>query len=257
MRSGCQARALNVLAMVFLALSVVSLGWIVVIAVNPYGPLNPFPPAPLAGSANLGALTPIVLAPTATGTKERATPTSEASTNTPPSPPEVTPTDTNTPTPLPALGGHSESTSPAILALTPTVALTPTATASVTPRPSPTRSVFTYTASITYQVHPVQVCDWMGVAGTVMDLQGKPALGAFVHVWGLGNVDQSVAAGDQPNYGGSGWEVRLARAQIVGAWNVQLISSPETKIPLSAIYTISMPGDCKKNLARINFQQNH
>jgi len=257
MRSGCQARALNVLAMVFLALSVVSLGWIVVIAVNPYGPLNPFPPAPLAGSANLGPLTPIGLAPTATSTKERATPTSAAGMNTPLPPPEVTPTDTNTPTPLPALGGHSESTSPAILALTPTVTLTPTATASVTPRPSPTRSVFTYTASITYQVHPVQVCDWMGVAGTVMDLQGKPALGAFVHIWGLGNVDQSVAAGDQPNYGGSGWEVQLARAQIVGAWNVQLISSPETKIPLSDIYTISMPGDCKKNLARVSFQQNH
>jgi hypothetical protein len=257
MRSGCQARALNVLAMVFLALSVVSLGWIVVIAVNPYGPLNPVPPAPLAGSANLEPLTPFVLAPTATGTKEQATPTSEAGTNTPPSPPEVTPTDTNTPTPSPALERQGESTSPAILALTPTVTLTPTATASVTPRPSPTRSAFTYTASITYQVHPVQVCDWMGVAGTVMDLQGKPALGAFVHVWGLGSVDESVAAGDQPNYGGSGWEVRLARAQIVGAWNVQLISSPETKIPLSAVYTISMPGDCKKNLARVNFQQNH
>jgi len=257
MRSGCQARVLNVLAAVFLALSVVLLGWIVVIAVNPYGSLNPFPPTPLTGSANLGQLTPIVLTPTATSTKELATPTSEAGTSVPPPSPEVTPTETHTPAPSPALGGHSESTPPAILTLTPTVVLTPTATASVTPRPSPTRSVFTYTASILYQVHPVQVCDWMGVAGTVTDRQGKPALGAFVHVWGLGDVDQTVAAGDQPNYGASGWEVRLARAQIVGAWNVQLIAAPETKIPLSDIYTVSMPGDCKKNLVRVNFQQNH
>jgi hypothetical protein len=78
-----------------------------------------------------------------------------------------------------------------------------------------------------------------------------------VHVWGLGNVDQIVAAGDSPNYGASGWEVRLARAQIVGAWSVQLIASPETRIPLSDVYAISMPGDCKKNLARVSFQQNH
>jgi len=80
----------------------------------------------------------------------------------------------------------------------------------------------------------------------VTDLQGKLTPGTFVHVWGLGNVDQIMAAGDSSNYGASGWEVRLARAQIVGAWMVQLIASPETRIPLSDVYTISMPGDCKK-----------
>jgi hypothetical protein len=253
MRSGCPAQALNALAAAFLVLSVIVSGWVVVIAVNPYGSLNPFPPTP----ENLGRPTPVVLAPTATSTKELATLTREADTNTPLPSPEVTPTDTNTPVPLPTLGEQSESTPPAIQTLTLTVVMSPTATASVTPRPSPTRSVFTYTASITYQVHPVQVCDWMGVAGTVTDLQGKPALGAFVHVWGLDNVDQIVAAGDSPNYGASGWEVRLARAQIIGVWNVQLIASRETIMPLSDSYTISMPGDCKKNLARVNFQQNH
>jgi hypothetical protein len=97
----------------------------------------------------------------------------------------------------------------------------------------------------------------MGLAGTVTDLEGKPALGAFVHVWGLGNVDQTVAAGANPSYGPSGWELGLARAQIVGNWQVQLVASPETKVPLSDAYTISMPGDCKRNLALIRFQQNH
>jgi hypothetical protein len=97
----------------------------------------------------------------------------------------------------------------------------------------------------------------MGVAGTVTDLQGRPSLGAFVHVWGLGGVDQIVAAGENPSYGPSGWEVRLARAQIVGYWMVQLIVSQETKAPLSESFTISMPGDCQKNLALVQFQQNH
>jgi hypothetical protein len=257
MRSGCRARVLNFLATVFLALSVVSLGWGIVIAVNPYGPLNPFPPAPLAGSENIERPTPVVLMPTTTSTRELTTPTTETVTNTPMPSLEATPTSTSTPAPAPTLGTQSESMPLALETLTPTIAPALTATASVTPRPSPTRSVFTYTASITYQVHPVQVCDWMGVAGTVTDLQGKPTLGAFVHVWGLGNVDQIVAAGDSSNYGASGWEVRLARAQIVGAWSVQLIASPETRIPLSDVYTISMPGDCKKNLARVSFQQNH
>jgi len=239
MCSGCRARVLNFFALVFLALSAVSLGWGVVIAVNPYGPLNPFPPAPLAGSENIEQPTPVVLMPATTGIEELATPTTETVTDMPMPALDATPTGTNTPAP------------------SPTVTLTLTATASVTPRPSPTRSALTYTASITYQVHPVQVCDWMGVAGTVTDLQGKLTPGAFVHVWGLGNVDQIVAAGDSSNYGASGWEVRLARAQIVGAWMVQLIASPETRIPLSDVYTISMPGDCKKNLARVSFQQNH
>ena len=257
MRSGCRARVLNFLATVFLALSVVSLGWGVVIAVNPYGPLNPFPPAPLADLENIERPTPAVLMPTTASARELTVPTTETVTDTPMSTLDATPTGTDTPAPSPALGGQSEFMPPALLTPTPTVALTPTATASVTPKPSPTRSVFTYTASITYQVHPVQVCDWMGVAGTVTDLQGKPTLGAFVHVWGLGNVDQMVAAGDSSNYGASGWEVRLARAQIVGVWMVQLIASPETRFPLSDVYTISMPGDCKKNLARVSFQQNH
>jgi hypothetical protein len=97
----------------------------------------------------------------------------------------------------------------------------------------------------------------MGIAGTVTDLQGRPALGAFVHVRGLGNVDQVVAAGANPVYGPSGWEVRLTRAQIVGSWNVQLVASPDEKFPLSDIYTVSMPGDCKRNLALVRFQQNH
>ena len=103
----------------------------------------------------------------------------------------------------------------------------------------------------------MQVCDWMGVGGTVTDLQGKAALSSYVHVWGLDNVDQVVAVGGSANYGPSGWELRLARAQLVGNWTVQLVASPDTKLPLSTAYTISMPGDCKRNLALVRFQQNH
>ena len=236
MPHGCRARLFNFLAVVFLGLSVVSSGWVVEIAVNPYGRLNPFPPpkgdfqppTPVA-AVMLPSETPTPdLAPSATYTAEATYPPSPTWT--------ATPADTETPTPWPTF--------------TP---LPPT----MTPVPSPTRSALTYTAAITYQVHPVQLCDWMGVAGTVTDLQGRPALGAFVHIWGLGGVDELVAVGANPSYGPSGWEVRLGRGPIVGNWTAQLVASPETKESLSDAFLISMHGDCKRNLALVRFQQNH
>ncbi len=226
MPKGCRAGFLNFTAMVFLGLSVVSLGWVVEVALNPYGRLNPFPPP----------------TPVAAVALPSETPTSDSRIDTPSPSWTATPADTETPTPLPTI---TPSASPTLLAPT------------VTPWPSPTRSAFTYTAAITYQVHPVQLCDWMGVAGTVTDLQGRHALGTFVHIWGLGGIDETVVAGANPSYGASGWEVRLGRAQIVGNWNIQLIASPDAKVFLSDAYTISMPGDCKRNLAFVRFQQNH
>lgn len=44
MPRGCRARLFNFLSVVFLGLSVVTLGWVVEIAANPYGRLNPLPP---------------------------------------------------------------------------------------------------------------------------------------------------------------------------------------------------------------------
>jgi len=237
MPRGCRARLFNFLAVVFLGLSVVTTGWVVQVAVNPYGRLNPFPPP--KGDFQPPTPAAAVILPSGTPAPGIASPTFTAEAIYSPSPTwAVAPTDTETPTPWPTL--------------TPTP-LAPT----VTPVPSPTRSAFTFTVAITYQVHPVQLCDWMGVAGTVTDLQGRPALGAFVHIWGLGSVDEIVAAGAAPSYGPSGWEVRLGRGQIVGNWTAQLVASPETKEALSDAYLISMPGDCKRNLALVRFQQNH
>jgi len=238
MPHGRQASLFNLLAVVFLGLSVLSLGWIVDIVVNPYGRLNPFPPPTLAVVVTFATMTPSVEPTTA-----QSAPTPAWT---------ETPTETSVPT-TPTATATAEAT----VQLTATPTFSPTLLPTVTPVPSPTRSAFTYTASITYRVHPVEVCDWMGIGGTVTDLQGKAALGSYVHIWGLDNIDQVVVVGGNTNYGPSGWELRLARGQIVGNWTVQLVASPETKLPLSMAYTISMPGDCKRNLALVRFQQNH
>jgi len=250
MPHGRQARLFNFLAVVFLGLSILSLGWEVNIAMNPYGRLNPFPPPTLYPTP-----TPVaaVIFPTVVPNAATATPMVEPSAAPTPGLTE-TPTETSAP---PTFTATAMVTAEATVSLTATPTLSPTLLPTVTPSPSPTRSAFTYTASITYQIHPVQVCDWMGVGGTVTDLQGKAALGSYVHVWGLDNVDQVVGVGGSANYGPSGWELRLARAQLVGDWTVQLVASPDTKLPLSTAYTISMPGDCKRNLALVRFQQNH
>jgi hypothetical protein len=224
-----RAGLFNFLAVVCLGLALVSMAWTVGVAANPYGWYNPLPPAtPLRGQPTPAA----VARPTVMPTREVsiATPTVPASPS-----PEASHTATPDISPAPS----------------PTGALSPT------PVPSPTRSVFTFTAVITLQVHPVQVCDWMGLGGTVVDLKGRHVPGVYVHAWGLGGVDQVAATGDIPGYGASGWEVRLARSQIVGNWNVQLVAASDAKVPLSDVYTIAMPGDCTRNLAQVRFEQNH
>lgn len=244
MPKGCGARLFNFLAVVFLGLSGLGVGWVVEIALNPYGRLNPFPPPPPVGEAAVPGGSPLALARATPAPPQVATaPQFVTAASDLPSPTwTVTPADLETPMPF--------------ITITPSPSAT-TRAQTATPRPSPTRSVFTYTAAIGYQVHPVQLCDWMGAAGTVVDLEGRHVTGAFVHIWGLGGVDELVAVGANPRYGASGWELRLGRAQIVGNWNVQLVALPDKQMTLSDIYTISMPGDCDRNLALVRFQQNH
>lgn len=242
MPKGCRARLFNFLAVVFLGLSGIGLGWVVEIALNPYGWLNPFPPPTPVAEAAIPGETPL------------PGPSPLASATLPP--PQAVTVVNDQPSPTWTVTSADTETLVPVLTVTPSPSPTPWLQ-TATPRPSPTRSVFTFTAGIGYQVHPVQLCDWMGVAGTVVDLDGRHVTGAFVHIWGLGGVDELVAVGANPRYGASGWELRLGRAQIVGSWNVQLVASPDKQMPLSDIYTISMPGDCDRNLALVRFQQNH
>jgi len=76
-------------------------------------------------------------------------------------------------------------------------------------QPSPTRPAYVSGPS----------CGGMRLDGhwrTVVDLQGKAAWAAYVHIWGLDNIDQVVVVGGNTNYGPSGWELRLARGQSSG-----------------------------------------
>lgn len=182
-----------------------------------------------------------------------------------PMPPLPTPTfaPTNTPTPI-----QSPTPRPTLPSRTPTPTAThtpthtPTATPTgPTPTTPPTRSAFPFTKTDTSPFYLRNFsnssgCDWLGVAGEVLNLEKNPvAVGSFrVHVWGEG-VDQRAIAGSAPIYSDSGWEVFLFDAPVVREYNVQLESANGTAV--SQVYRIQTRASCDDNLVRLDFIQNH
>ncbi len=178
-------------------------------------------------------------------------------------PPTVTfaPTDTRAPTLTPSATLVFPTKTP-----TPTPTNTPTATPTETPigptpTPSPTLSAFPFTKSDTSPFYLQNYansagCNWMGVAGEVLDLDRRPVIpGSYkVHVW-TDQIDQRVPVGGAPAYSPSGWEQFLAVSPIVYTYNVQLESTNGT--PVSQVYTFQSRDSCAENLIRFDFVQNH
>ncbi len=177
---GPRDRFYNTVSLVALGLTVLTLVCYILISVNPYLPINPFPPDP--ERFIVATLTP---SPTPSRTPAATWTATATPTVTPTPPPSFTPTITPTPEP--------------------TVPPTPTATPTPTPPPTPrvTRSPYPFSYELNYET-PYYGCAWMGVAGTVVDIDGNPLMGYPVHVWG-GGIDVVVNSGDKPLYGDSGW----------------------------------------------------
>jgi hypothetical protein len=97
-------------------------------------------------------------------------------------------------------------------------------------------------------------CDWMGVAGEVLDIERNPvAAGSYtVHVWGSG-IDARVTVGTAPAYSPSGWELFLFDSPVVRDYEIQLEASSGTAV--SAIYAFQTRASCTENLVRFDFVQ--
>lgn len=97
-------------------------------------------------------------------------------------------------------------------------------------------------------------CDWMGVAGEVLDLARNPvAAGSYtVHVWGSG-IDARLTVGTAPAYSPSGWELFLFDSPVVRDYEIQLETSSGTAV--SSIYAFQTRGSCDENLVRFDFVQ--
>ncbi len=195
-----------------------------------------------------------------------ATPNRLAPTFTPSSE-EVMPTSTRKP-----FSTLSASTTPTLTPILPskTPTKTPTSTPSNTPTmtpfgptitPSPTRSQYQFTktdASPLYLLNFANTakCNWMGMAGEVIDLQKHFVVTGMykVHVWGNG-IDERALVGGATAYSPSGWEQFLDNKTSARAYNVQLETVSGTAV--SQVYYITTRDDCNQNLIRIDFIQNH
>ncbi len=227
----------NTLTMVMLALTAMTLICYIAIAINPYFPLNPFPPPTQVAQA-------ISPTPKPTATQRNAPPTwtpTATPTNTPTPPATFSPTPTQVPSATP-----TDTPKP------------PTPTNTLTPSPTPrvTRSPHPFTYELTYET-PYYGCEWTGVAGVVQDLDGNALEGYPVHIWG-GPLDVVVHSGSKQMYGDSGWEqfINNQPMEMRGIFRVQL-HSPEDSTPISEEIILDFEGYCSGAMAFIVFIKNH
>jgi hypothetical protein len=97
-------------------------------------------------------------------------------------------------------------------------------------------------------------CDWLGVAGELLNQAGDPIAGNQyqAHIW---NEDDYfvTGVGDAPAYGPSGWEQVLFNAPVIRDYEIQLRQS--NGVAVSPVYSFQTRSSCNQNLLIFNFVQ--
>ncbi|MBT7782503.1 MAG: hypothetical protein HN741_06260, partial [Anaerolineae bacterium] len=201
---------------------------------NPYTSLNPLRP---------NTPTPPIVLPSATITPLQL---SEPWTQTPTIQPTVTETPRPTFTPIP-------SETPVRLY---TVTFTPPPpTATATPQMPFEADIQLISSTI---IHSETDCNWLGVGGTVKDINQSPMLGVVVRVQGslVGeNVDFMTVSGVSQAYGQSGFEFVLGDLPLPSSDSLWIRVFDTAGLPLSDQIFFSTLGDCDKNLVLVHFKQ--
>lgn len=241
--SGC----FNLLAIVFLVLSCVSLVCVSAVFANPGIIPAELQPQPIP------AIITRIPSPTATNTSVYPT-----------FPPTWTPeTPTVTSTPEEVFTNTPTSTETPRVTRTPSKVPSRTAThtpAGPTATRTPTRSAFQYTlqpGSPTYLQNFANTagCNWMGIAGQVFNMSGQAVIGIIVHLEG-GGLNYDSLTGSKTAYGPGGYELYL-NDHVVQTTNTYRVQLRIGGAPASDTYVINTFADCTKNLILVNFQQNH
>jgi hypothetical protein len=229
----------NLLSILALLAVVCLVGGFLMIFINPYSGLNPFPPPTLPVAMALPSATPTsinVLPPTWTPVQMiQSTPTIKPTSTLPPSPTFfVLPSETPTSTPT----------------LTPT--FTPTKSTRYVPQKN---SPFYVNAD---SMGGNRGCKFLGVAGQVFDANGSPVQGLTIFLGGELNgktMKLRTLTGSAPLYGPGGYEIKIRKEPIKtkGTLYVQVID-PYGKEVSPEVYFWTYD-DCDKNLIIINFVQ--
>ncbi len=225
-------RVWNFLSILLLAVIGFVALWFGLIYMNPQAAFNPYPPPTMPAQIVLptATQTPMSLPPTWTPTATQTLfPTS-------------TP-DLNAGLPTPIDGG---------------ILTVPTATPASSARY--TFALQSEPAAIDASVlYPDRSCNWMGVGGQVLDLQGSGITGITVQVGGrLDNKTVTLypsLTGTALKYGPAGYEVTLAEKPLASDRTVWIQLLDQQKMPLSERVYFSTSADCDKNLIIINFKQ--
>lgn len=259
---GCLGSMLNVLTAALLALAVLAVLGVVIVFVSPnvLGALGvstgPEPDRPLPTVAAVAALPSVTSTPTAPALLPTWTPMPDRATAT------SAPTNTRSPTLTPSLTPIFPTRTPTPTS-TPTPTNTPTETPiGPTPTSSPTRSAFPFTKTDNSPFYLQNYannagCQWLGIAGEVLDLNRNPVPpGSYrVHVWGPGIGDRYLDVGTATDYSPSGWEQFVNDSPVVRDYNLQLETPNGTAV--SQVYTVTTRASCNQNLVRFDFVQNH
>lgn len=178
----------------------------------------------------------------------------------------VLPTSTATQRALPA------TWTPTVITVTPSITPTTGLQATLplgTTEPTPTRDL-SASAPFVLQGAPMAVadslfrgttdCKWMGVAGNVYDLQGRPVIGLKVRLGGVlnGNAitpERTTLTGLARAYGESGYEFKLADQPIASTSALWLRLYDQQDIPISDKTYFDTFNDCAKNLVLVNYKQ--
>lgn len=94
----------------------------------------------------------------------------------------------------------------------------------------------------------------MGFAGEVIDSRGQRVVDLVIHI---GGPDYLLLSGSSQEYGIKGWVQKVASqpASTNSAYTLQVQDTIGN--PLSPVVTVQTFKDCTKNLATLNFVQNH
>jgi hypothetical protein len=225
----------DAMTLVVLTATILAGGTFLSIFNNPHTLLNPFPPPIVATATPTPSVTPsplYILPPTWTPS------------------PTVAATETSTPGPT----------------TTPLISPTPAETAAPAPESEPVSS---RGPSFVLQqgspkalpniYNPERGCDWMGVGGQAVDLNGAPYIGLIVQLGGsLGGRPYETKlsiTGTAPQYDRAGFEFLIADRPIASNRTLWLQLLDQAGLPLSEKIYFDTFNDCEKNLIILYFTQ--
>ena len=104
-------------------------------------------------------------------------------------------------------------------------------------------------------------CDWLGVAGQVVDLEGASVVGLIIELGGnldgkqIGNPTLLTSTGLATGYGPGGYEIKLADKPVESLQSLWIRVLDQAGLPLSDKIYFDTFTDCDKNLIILYFKQ--